>query len=262
MANFAGIRIICISALVPCSLATPIYLSDVPAYDWYHGCAPTAAASIIGYWDLNGFPNLFDASGADVFLTINVQDQISSPEHNARYDPIPDDLTQPQTWNSIADFMNTSEGDGRPMGATLSSKVATGITEYAASRGYTFDAWSNYTGFSSIWTALVTEIDAGRPLVFGVDATGDGMPDHAAPVLGYDIRGDYDYWYAAYTTWDEAETISWFQFRRLSSSYSWGVGKAIIIHPVSVPVPEPSTFALLAIGIVGLMGYGCMRRRV
>ncbi len=243
--------LICISALVPCSLATPITLLDVPAYDWYHGCAPTAAASVIGYWDLHGFPNLFDANGADVFQTDAVKNQISSPEHNARYDPIPDDLTQPQTWSSIADFMHTSEGD-LIMGATRSSKVPIGIIEYAASRGYSFNAWNDH-GLSSIWMDLVAEIDAGCPLIFGVDVTGNGMPDHAAPVLGYDIRGPNDYWYAVYTTWDEDETISWFQFRRLSNEYSWGVATAVIIHPVSAPVPEPSSFILFGIGL-GVIG--------
>ena len=251
--------LVCIFGIVPYSLASPITLLDIPAYDWYHGCAPTAAASIIGYWDLHGFPSLFDASGADVFLTEAVKDQISSPEHNARYDPIPDDPTQPQTWSSIADFMHTSEGD-LIMGATRSSKVPIGISEYAASRGYIFDAWSNHDGLSAMWADLVAEIDEGHPLIFGVDVTGNGMPDHAAPVLGYDIRGANEFWYAVYTTWDEAETISWFQFRRLSNTYSWGVATAIIIHPVSTPVPEPSTFILFGTGL-GVIGLAAWRRR-
>ena len=39
----------------------PVLLENVPAYDWYHGCGPTAAASIIGYYDMQGYSNLFDA---------------------------------------------------------------------------------------------------------------------------------------------------------------------------------------------------------
>lgn len=31
--------------------AAPVVLSDVPAYDWHHGCGPTAAVSVIGYDD-------------------------------------------------------------------------------------------------------------------------------------------------------------------------------------------------------------------
>jgi hypothetical protein len=85
-------------------------LDEVPAYNWYHGCGPTASASVIGYYDLHGYPQLFDAQGWDaVRLTENVQDQISSPQHNAKYDSTPDDLTLPvPPPTSLADFMHTS----------------------------------------------------------------------------------------------------------------------------------------------------------
>jgi len=83
---------ICQSVSTPLGLGTayraPVSLSNVPAYNWYHGCGPTAAASIMGYYDVHGYSNLFDASGWDaVKQTANVQDQISSPAHNAKYDP-------------------------------------------------------------------------------------------------------------------------------------------------------------------------------
>ena len=29
-------------------------LDDVPAYNWYHGCGPTAAASVLAYYDVHG----------------------------------------------------------------------------------------------------------------------------------------------------------------------------------------------------------------
>lgn len=38
------------------SKAMPVLLSDVPAYDWYHGCGPTAAGSVNR---LLGFERLF-----------------------------------------------------------------------------------------------------------------------------------------------------------------------------------------------------------
>lgn len=91
------------------ALAAPVIIEDIPAYNWYHGSGPTAAASVLGYRDLHGYPDLFDASGKDVFLSSNVQDQVPSPEHDAKYDPGPDDATlpvPPQT--SIADFFRTS----------------------------------------------------------------------------------------------------------------------------------------------------------
>ena len=67
------------------SNAWAVVLSNVPAYNWYHGCTPTAVGSVMGYWDLHGYDNLFSASGwAAVSQTVNVQDQISSPAHNAK----------------------------------------------------------------------------------------------------------------------------------------------------------------------------------
>ena len=46
----------------------PLVIGEVPAYSWYHGCGPTAVGSVLGYWDLHGYPNLFDASGAGSVL--------------------------------------------------------------------------------------------------------------------------------------------------------------------------------------------------
>jgi len=34
--------------------ATPVVLSNAPANDWYPGCTPTAAGSVMGYYDLHG----------------------------------------------------------------------------------------------------------------------------------------------------------------------------------------------------------------
>src|SRR6056297_2913595 len=55
-----------------------VLVKDVPAYSWHHGCSPTTTASLFGYWDINGYPNLFDAAEDEIFLTANVRDQISS----------------------------------------------------------------------------------------------------------------------------------------------------------------------------------------
>ena len=93
--------------------STPLILDYVPSYSWYHGYTPTASANILGYWDLHGYDNLFsNASGWDeVRYTGNVKDEISSPEHNAKYDSNPDNQALPHPPNTlIADFMGTSQG--------------------------------------------------------------------------------------------------------------------------------------------------------
>jgi len=237
--------------------AAPTVISQVPAYDLYHGCGPTAAGSVIGYWDLNGYPNLFTASGwADVRLTANVQDQISSPAHNTKYDPTPDAVGPVPPMTSIADWFWTSK-DPLHFGWSYLSKADDAFTGYSNYRSYTFNAWNeSYGAFT--WADLTTEIDAGRPMMFLVDSDGDGGTDHFVPVFGYDDRGADGLWYGLYTTWSEAETIVWKQFRGMSSSYKWGVAYGTFVHPVSAPIPAPGAVLLSSIG-VGLVGW--LRRR-
>jgi hypothetical protein len=249
--------------------AGTVTIGGVPAYDWYHGCTPTAIASIFGYWDLNGYPNLFDASGNAVFLTANVQDQISSPAHNAKFDSDPDNPNLPNPPDtSIADFPHTSEGD-LPYGGTDVENIGPGIVGYAAFRGYDFSATEisayDYSGDSLIylpgqyeylWTELVAQINSGRPVLLDVDCCdSDGNPDHSIPVVGYDIDANGNRWYGMYTTWSEDETIVWEPYHPLSTTQMWGVFDEFLIDPAPEPPAGLTAFAALAI----LMAW---RRRI
>lgn len=222
-------------------------LNSVPAYNWYHGCGPTAAASVLGYWDLNGFNNLFDAQGNDVYLTLNVQEQISSLAHNQKYDPTPDDPNLPvPPKTSIADWFGTSE-DPLEFGSSYLYSAGDAFTEYAQYRGYHFNAWNQSFG-EFTWEDLVSEINANRPLMFLVDSDGDGGTDHFVPVLGYEDRGAQGKWYGLYTTWDENETIEWQQFQGMGTP--WGIGYATFVQPEISPEPTSS------LGILGLGAFG------
>jgi len=211
----------------------PLVLDRVPAYEWYHGCAPTAVASIFGYWDLHGHPKYFDAQGWDALRwTAAVQDEISSPEHNAKYDPTPDDppLTDPAD-TSIADFLRTSEGSVT-FGWTWLASVDSGIEGYAELRGAPVDARTAPVA-AVAWEDVVAEIDAARPMLFLVDTGGDGATDHFVPVLGYDDRGpEGGRWYGAYTTWTEAETVEWFEWRPMAAGEEWGVAHVTFVQPL------------------------------
>lgn len=236
------------------------YLTSVPAYDWYHGCGPTAAASVIGYWDLNGYVNLFDASGDEVFLTSNVADQISSPEHNAKYNPTPDNPLLPiPASTSIADWFGTSK-DPLNYGWSYLSQADNAFTGYTNYRGYQFNSWNeSFSTGEFTWEDLVLEIDSQRPLMFLVDSRGDGYTDHFVPVLGYDDRGVEGKYYGFYTTWSENETIVWREFQGMSQGQPWGVGYGTFVQPVSRATPEPSPILSL-LALAGL-GVGLTRGR-
>jgi len=163
MKRFRFLTIILLLILSPSAvLSAPMVLDNIPAYNWYHGCGPTAAASILGYYDLNGYGNLFSVSGwEDVRSTISVREEISSSAHNAKYDSNPDDsgLAAPED-TSIADFFHTSEGSLN-YGWSYNSYTDSVFEDYALFKGYdSFDAYRvPWSGFS--WEDLILEIDEG-----------------------------------------------------------------------------------------------------
>jgi hypothetical protein len=228
-------------------------LSGVPAYTNYHGCEPTSIAMIMGYWDMKGYSNLLIAEGNAVLSTVNVQDEISSPAHNAKYDPTPDDPNLPvPEKTSIADWLGTSV-NGQPMGGSSATKAGAATVCYAVNKGYIFTTASTIY-CSTTWATLLNEIDAGRPMLFIVDAAfQDGILDHVIPVFGYDdnhfVNGFNDgQYYACYTTGDENETPVWYKFRPMAVNTPYGVYGVVAINPGVIPMVATSNTGVKQIG--------------
>jgi hypothetical protein len=225
--------------------AGEVLLGDVPAYIWHDGCAPTSLGMVLGYYDAHGFPDLIpgDASSqtanAAVDQAIASHGSASEPGHWEDYalpketsSGVKEDRSElpagdEHASDSVADFMETSwSAAGLPYGWSYINLVGPAFRDYvaladpsaaAASTDYWYSAsWGNRLSFA----VLQGEIDAGRPMVFYVDCTGDGISDHAITAIGYRETGEsaqYAYW----DTWDR--TVQWSPFREVSSDYKWGV---------------------------------------
>jgi len=88
-------------------------------------------------------------------------------------------------------------------------------------------------------------------MVFGVDHDGDGGVDHSVAVLGYDTTAAGAPMYGMFTTWTEAETISWQPFQGISDQYAWGIHNiAFAIPGQAVPVPGAFVLGMVGVGLV------------
>ncbi len=188
-------------------------ITTVPQYVWTHGCTPTAVGSLMGYWDVKGYSNLFAAQGWDkVRYTSNVANEITDPQHAAKYN-YRDVAYLPNAYDSIADWLGTSV-DPLGYGWTYTSKIAGAIKGYASFKGYQFNS-NQYYYNATTWDTLKHEVDAGRPVIASIDTGTDGIIDHSVPVFGY-YEASGTRMYAFYLNWYEVEGA-------VTNGYCWAV---------------------------------------
>ncbi len=119
------------------------WIEGVPDWDWHYGCAPTAAANILTYWDRRGFDRLVDTV------------------YHGVYDPIEGDIDSvPDVSRKLAVAMQT---DTLRTGSTAGERIPMGIAEvcneprWGCEYGFvSWLSWDNFDLFSA-------EIDSGRP---------------------------------------------------------------------------------------------------
>jgi len=223
-------------------------MSGVPAYVWRHGCGPTSAGMVLGYWDGHGFPDLVPGDAGS--QTASVDAMVASTEHYNDYGVPRDDsgailadksqLGGAHASNCVADFIHTSWSSdslryGWSMVTTSTSAtygISYGMEAYAllANAAYGSSSLSQRvdTNITAGWTAFVAEIDAGRPTVFLVDTEGDALTDHMVAVFGYEQTGGKNY-YICYNTWDTA--VHKYEYRARASGVTWGVAYASYFLP-------------------------------
>lgn len=195
-------------------------IPGVPSYTWHNGCGPTAVGMIVGYWDALGYGDLIPGSNDYNTNLQAINDMMASPGQIRDYGPTPDRIPTPDDLyhldNSVADFMETSRN---PLGFgwAYESMQSKSLSGYSLYKGYN-EALAGYSSYTNLWTTLIIEIDARRPMELFVDSTGNGIPDHFVTAIGYN---DTTKQYACYNTYDHA--IHWYQFAKSDSNYAYGV---------------------------------------
>jgi len=222
-------------------------ISDVPSYLWYHGCGPTSAGMIIGYWDAHGFGNLIPGSNDWSSNQQAVKDMIASPGHVRDYVPTPDRIpTLEDPYHAddcVADFCLCSR-DPLEYGWSGYRAQDEGLAGYAEYCGYVGSTARNVS-LNYLWDELVVAIDAAEPCQFLVDTDGNGGTDHFITVIGYDSTpGDRKY--ACYNTWDHG--VHWFAYQHIGIDRPWGIFGGTFFQPV----PEPAMLMPLTL-LLGLL---------
>ncbi len=215
-------------------------IPDVPIYFWHHGCGPTAAGMVIGFWDANGYPDLI--SGDATVYNDNVAQAIATDSTNGFCDqpgrdhlsdyacpfdaapgPLAPDCSETggaHQNDCLADFMKTSFSsaynyygwswfgdDGNALRDYVNYKAP---QAHPVRHCYDFDSFT--------WEQYKAEIDARRPMMLLVDTDTDGQTDHFVAAIGYD---DVTHEYACYNTWDAA--VHWYAWHKIRGNDPWGI---------------------------------------
>ncbi len=217
--------------LVRATPATVKMIPYVPSYEWVFSCETIAAGAIFAYWDMHGYPNLFEAAGwEELRVTDNITHEMTSPEYFAAYGPHnlfrdPDLIAAAEGGTSISDFFRTHQGWSDYPWRFPPDKLTSDImVEFAASRGYNFNAYQDwgYLNITSdnkdaLWDKFTFQIDNDRPVFLGI-------PGHTQVVFGYAESGDGSRWYAHYNgsstrsvIYGETEHVIWSRFDESSN---------------------------------------------
>ncbi len=219
---------------------------DVPDYNWYYGCCPTAIGDVLGYWDQRGYPNVIPGENGNA-MTQNVKNAIASPAHivsgqqdrpggshylgggTFRDSPAyPRHQSQP---DCIADYVKEVDFGTNPY------NVHDGLLNYLHSKGE--QGWTiarvRYNGTPDIWHDVVKSIQSGMPVVAFVDGNGAGDLSHCVPIIGFDKA---THMYAVHNEGDHgANAVKWYHFNYLKPGAAYGIWGVSFIVPPGKTIP-------------------------
>jgi len=217
-------------------------LIDVPPYVWYHGCGPTTAGMVLGFWNAQGYNKLFPGSAATQSDEVN--QAIASDGHYTDYSLPLDDLAHSESIlpdksedpvgdehadNSIADFMKTSQSvHALRYGWSSSRWIEDAFEDYIHYKAPEYSVMVRFLTMEDdlTWDLFRSEMDAGRPVLLIVDTDGDGETDHAGTAIGYDdSEGQM---YAVYDSWDTDP--HWYEFKQMGPGQQWGIYGAALVN--------------------------------
>ena len=214
-------------------------IAGVPAYLSRHGSGPTAAAMVLAYHDAHGFPELLPGDASVQTDPINLA--IASQEHYNDYcfpldtpptilpdkSELPEEERHPD--NCLADRCLTSRSlYGNYYGQTKNMDLKPGIEGFVRSGGKYVATAATYPFAQVDWATVRNEVLSHRPMIFLVDADGDGLEDLFITVIGFYTENDINY-FGCFDTQDG--DLHWHEYRQAESGVPGGV---VYVHIVGV----------------------------
>ena len=192
------------------------WIDDVPDWDWHYGCAPTAAANVLTFWDRRGYDRLVDS------VLMDVPDR-----HECDTDSVPNVSLQ------LVAAMNT---DTLNAGSTASDSIVEGIAAVCSDpkweNGYDFTcclSWNDHD-------LLVYEVNLGRPGVLGLM----GHPQYGNHCVTFCGWGPPDErWIMVHDVWSSTN-------RDVVINYDYGGPIAVVtVIPCKLPDPDLAVSAII-----------------
>ena len=194
----------------------------LPSYIWATGCAPTATAMVLTYWDIYGEVDNASYGGYEggvkytywgdllrFYQDSQCIESILAAGGGGYYRTRSNHVYSPDLLVDLANAMETTAA-----GAVTEYNIEPGLNQVTSNRGYGSN-WADYYEtsifFPTRWSTIKEEINSERPCVWVMnyyDFWDDMWIGHAVTVWGYIEGGTYDEYLILYDTWHETR-VEW-----------------------------------------------------